>query len=203
MTPSHSMPKTIDLICPVCGKQFRSTQKRIDDGRGKHCSRSCSFKGIPRRKRIPIEEKFWQNVDQSGGPDACWEWQQHLENGYGRTSINRKQIGSHKVAWELVNGPMPEGLIACHTCDNRACCNPLHIYAGTSKDNAQDASRRKRNAHGERNASAVLTADQVAIIRRRLANGERRASLAREYGVAHATIDAIYKGKTWRDVEAA
>lgn len=104
-------------------------------------------------------DRFWSKVDRSG--DGCWEWQSVLTHeGYGRLVIEcpgstrknriRKGIPAHRVAWELTNGPIPDGLVACHRCDNRKCVRPGHIFLGTPSDNTQDRIRKGRSAKGER-----------------------------------------------------
>lgn len=60
--------------------------------------------------------------------------------------FERKMWRGNRLVWRLVNGPIPEGLFICHTCDNRRCVNPKHLYAGTAKQNAADNVIRKRHS---------------------------------------------------------
>lgn len=70
-------------------------------------------------------EKFWERVDQSGGPDACWLWMgPQTHQGYGR-STNGKQ--PHRIAWVLVGRELIPGLTLDHLCRNRLCVNPIHL----------------------------------------------------------------------------
>jgi hypothetical protein len=81
---------------------------------------------------------FWTAVDQSGGSDACWPWQRHRNpEGYGVTKLAGFRR-AHRLAWCLTNGPIPDGMLVCHTCDNPPCCNPAHLFLGTESDNRQD-----------------------------------------------------------------
>lgn len=91
----------------------------------------------------PFEPYFWSLVQKTEG---CWLWLGNLESGgYGRVWRNRRRVKAHRVAWELTNGPIPDGLFACHHCDNKKCVRPDHIFLGTPADNMQDWTRKGKN----------------------------------------------------------
>ena len=70
-------------------------------------------------------------------------------DGYGRFCIGSEQhahVRAHRFSWELANGPIPDGLNALHSCDNRPCVNPEHLFLGTHGDNVKDKVAKGRAA---------------------------------------------------------
>jgi hypothetical protein len=76
----------------------------------------------------------------------CIEWQGYLDkNGYGITSMGTVRDGTlkngvraHRKSWIEAYGPIPEGLLVLHRCDNPSCVNPEHLFLGTQSDNMRD-----------------------------------------------------------------
>lgn len=92
--------------------------------------------------------RFWGKVKR-GAPNECWEWQGgHFAQGYGITQWNRRNVGAHRVAYALTHGGELPDLYVCHSCDNRSCCNPAHLWLGTPQDNMTDMMRKGRAAGG-------------------------------------------------------
>lgn len=94
---------------------------------------------------------FWAKVDKSGGPEACWLWTGCLSGfGYGSFAMDHVKYNAHRLAWILVNGPIPKGdgfhgTCVCHRCDNPKCCNPRHLFLGSQNDNLKDMTRKGRH----------------------------------------------------------
>ena len=150
-----------------------------------------------RMKLKDFENRFWARVEKSEG---CWKWVGTPgRRGYGQVGLNYKVLTPHRVAYKLTRGPIPEDLEVCHTCDNRWCVRPDHLFAGTKKDNMQDASRKGRLACGERVHCSKLSGLAVLEIRHRYAAEQiRQRDLAAEYGVSQMTISGIVRRKIWK-----
>lgn len=148
-----------------------------------------------------FEEKaiaFWEKVDRSGGPDACWTWTGAVtaQHGYGCFGVQvGRTVGAHKLAWLLTNGDA-KGLCVLHRCDNRVCVNPAHLFLGTKQDNSDDKIAKRRHP-------TKLTEDQVREIKQALADGGSRgfqSQLAEKYGISDSQLSTIKLGKQWRHV---
>ena len=84
-------------------------------------------------------------------PNGCLEWTGRAGNGlgYGKIHFNGKQVYTHRVAWELVNGPIPNGLYILHSCDNPPCCELTHLSLGTHAENMADmVAKGRQPGHG-------------------------------------------------------
>lgn len=160
-------------------------------------------KGFAMFKKYTPEQRFWNKVDRSGGDDACWIWTARARfAGYGQIWWHGHVERAHRVAYELGRGPIPDGLFVLHSCDNPPCCNPAHLFLGTSKDNSDDMIQKGRDLHfrGEQHGRCKLTDAQVAEIRERYAaGGVTQIQLGAEFGVAHSQISRIVTRKNRQD----
>lgn len=154
-------------------------------------------------------DRFWAGVDKDGPEHPvlgkCWVWTKaDRGKGYGVLSINDREVATHRFAYVLLVGPIPNGLFVLHRCDNPSCVNPMHLYAGTHEQNMADKRVRGRAARGERNFNTKLTLGNVREIKRRLRDGGKANSpyaIAKDYGVWPNAITNIAKGRSWVHVE--
>lgn len=91
-----------------------------------------------------VEDRFWAKVRKS---DGCWEWTGSISRGYGQMSSKRGEspYKAHRLSYKIAHGEIPDGKQINHTCDNRVCVRPDHLYAGTQKENVRDVWERGRN----------------------------------------------------------
>ncbi len=157
--------------------------------------------------------RFWKHVDTSAGLFGCWLWTASTQDGYGQIAwpadeANHRLARAHRISWVLQNGEIPSGMFVCHSCDNRLCVNPSHLWLGTADDNNADMNAKGRQRHestkpfvlrGEQTPWSKLTAKQVAEIRQLWSQGDiRQRQLADRFGVSISHICGIVNGRYWR-----
>lgn len=153
----------------------------------------------------PIEIRFWNKVVKGV---SCWEWSGGKKGslGYGslHTKIDGKNLSvyAHRFSWELHNGPIPSGMIVCHTCDNPLCVNPDHLFLGTHKTNSEDRISKgrlgKTGRSGSANSQAKLTEEDVLEIRASVLTARE---LSEKFHIDKSRIYQIRNGKGWSHVE--
>lgn len=138
------------------------------------------------------------------GFENCWIWTGALTSrGYGCLALKRygelHRLSTHRIALAAWTDFDLDGEYhALHRCDQKDCFNPDHLYAGTRSDNMADAYVSGLLAPLQPHRS-LLVEDDIFTLLDSLLDGEKRSTLAREYGVGWQTIDDVVKGKTWRE----
>lgn len=135
-------------------------------------------------------KRFWLRVKKT---DGCWLWMGAIAGRYGQMA--RKP--AHRFSWELHYGPIPNGLFACHTCDNKLCVRPDHLFLGDASANMRDMVQKGRHPKQLRSYRAKLKPQDVHAIR---SSDKGAGILARHFGVDPSTILHIRKRLTWRHI---
>jgi len=146
------------------------------------------------RRLPPFEECYTVTADN------CWVWNYGKAwNGYGLLKVAGEQRRAHRYAWERAHGPIPEGLLVLHRCDNPPCVNPAHLFLGTTQTNVTDKMQKGRfvSCPGERNGTAKLTQKQVLRIRTLLNQGVFHKTIAAEFDVSPTLVWRIKVGRAW------
>lgn len=205
---------TIPRLCLQCGQPYLAKADLLKVGRGRYCGQNCMLRARNTSNLLPLDERFRSHVNREG---SCWLWTAALnKDGYGKVQVKGHTLHSHRVAWELVAGPIPENLHVLHTCDNPACVRnddkgwyeldgilyPRrgHLWLGSNLDNVRDMERKGRAVRGERSGMAKLTEAAINEIRERINQGESLNSIGRAFDVEGSTIASIRDGKTWTHI---
>lgn len=192
--------------CGYCHEPFRpkySTQE--------YCSAVCWNR---QQGSASVLDRFWANVDRSGGEDACWLWTGNLfaVSGYGRFFYTRQGIRhterAHRFSYTLAHGAIPDGVEVCHSCDARypvrsieyrRCVNPSHLFLGTRAENAADMVAKGRQIRGVDAPKAKLVPWKVRAIRAAYVPGEvTLEELGELFGVGKGNVKNIVDRETWR-----
>ncbi len=147
--------------------------------------------------------RFFSYVDGLN-TDGCWEWTGvENSNGYGRFSYKNRHRLAHRFAYSIFFGEVPIGMKVCHSCDNRKCVNPKHLWLGTQSENLADAVAKGRmrspDTRADRNGNTSLTWEKVRAIREMHDKGARKFHLASLFGVSPSTIGNITNHETWKE----
>lgn len=177
----------------VCDCGTVGLVRRKDLKRSKStCCRPCSYAA----QREPLAIRFERLVDRSAGVGACHPWIGALEpnSGYGIVTLSDgTHLKAHRVAWALVNGPIPEGALILHSCpggvDMRCCVNHRHLRPGDHAMNARDMI--EKADHGSQKHWTIAP----EIFRRR-ATGETQKSIAIAVGIPVASVNSILRRRS-------
>lgn len=123
--------------------------------------------------RLSVQERFERYIYYS--IDGCHYWLGGLSKyGYGKFTINKKSVVASRAAYQIYIGPIPNGLLACHRCDNPGCVNPDHLFIGTHQENLNDMSIKGRHLMDKCKNGHPLTSDNLYINIDRMRNKTNR-----------------------------
>lgn len=165
--------------CSRCGKEFVIEHARHK--RQVFCSVTCSANARP----VSDPSVRFRAKVAVGAPGDCWLWLgAHGAEGYGSFYFQKRVHPAHRAAWIIANGPIPDGLLVMHRCDNPRCVNPSHLQLGTYTDNSIDMVTKGRHR-------GKLRPEDVLAIR---ADGRLHRVIASEYGVSRTMVSNIKRG---------
>lgn len=178
-------PNPSGLCMCGCGEKTRlapQTNSATGTVRGKPLRYIAGHQGTKDPTR---PENYVVNKDT-----GCWEWAKSVTSGgYGSVCVNAKTSLAHRVFYERLVGPIPEGCEIDHLCRNRRCVNPDHLEAVPRSENLR------------RGDGTILTVDQVREIRRLWDTGRyRRREIAEMFGIASTTVQMVVHRHSWKDV---
>lgn len=184
----------------------------------RHCARptnrvtrchACAQRDVwRRRKGVDDLVAFIEDrVDRLPDLPGCWLWTQAWTStwrdgrfmaGYGVVQLQKRIWGAHRLSYTAYVGPIPTGLWVLHRCDTPPCCNPAHLFLGTSAENTRDKWKKGRGPLGETHPMHRLCEDDVRAIRREFRQRGDGPRLAQRYGVHPDHIGLIVRRGVWQ-----
>lgn len=182
----------------MCGIEFSQTYSPHYSRPRKFCSKRCRYR-INTERAIPFKVKFFHYVKKTNN---CWLWTGGCfkKTGYGAAHKGSKTISAHRLSWEIHNGEIPKSIFVCHSCDNKKCVNPSHLFLGSYLDNIADMVSKGRSLCGEKHSMAKLNNDSVIKIRNLKKNGITFKQLAKLFKINETHVKRIVYRKLWKHI---
>jgi hypothetical protein len=170
------------IPCVICSK----------DSIGRKLCKTCYYKirALNRLHEFPLlgpNDVFMERINKT---DSCWLWTGTKNTyGYGIFLLpGEVQVRAHRHSYEIHNGPIPEGMVIMHSCDNPPCVNPDHLKIGTRLENNRDSVKKRRNAYGSRNGQSKLSEEQISLIR---ADNRTHKLIADEFNISQSHVSRV------------
>lgn len=155
---------------------------------------------------VELIEKFWNNSRiNTADPNVCWEWNnKRRPAGYGMFYFRGKWFSAHRISFQIVKGDIPDGLFVCHSCDNKSCINPAHLFLGTNRDNILDAVKKGihgKNLHrGTRHYRSLVQETDIILIRRLAAKRFSHGQIADLFDMTRRNVTKIVNRANWKHI---
>ena len=148
-----------------------------------------------------VNQRFESKIVKEYNPEGCWLWNASKEKGgYGSFWNGKNICKAHRYSYELFREKIPKDLCVLHTCDNRWCVNPEHLWLGTYQDNAIDMVKKGRHCdvNGAKNGRAKLSTNDIYQIKKDFDDGMSVTNIANRLGVWNTTVYDILNRETWK-----
>lgn len=161
--PLFTKHKKICSIGGCCNKHFGNGLCAMHHGRVRRQG------NVESKIRVPLFGSAKERFDKSyiiNEITECWEWNRSLSaKGYAHMRMNYTNIQGHRLAYELYKGEIPLDMFVCHSCDNRKCVNPQHLWLGTNQDNMNDMVNKKRGRKKQLRICKIDSCDGIYYCR--------------------------------------
>ncbi len=142
----------------------------------------------PKHSLSQREKIIWLKSRTSASENGCWEWTSTLQKtGYGKIQdwLHKSRL-AHRAIYALAVAPIPVGMYVLHSCDNRRCINPEHLWLGTHADNQKDKVQKGRHNY-------KFSADEIDQIKRYHKYGIARVELRKAFQISTFWFDKVIK----------
>lgn len=153
-----------------------------------------------RSKFNPVDSAFLKSASEISD-NGCWNWKKTINSaGYGNVWFRGKLWVAHRVSFLIFRGEFNPNRMVCHTCDNRKCINPEHLFLGDAFQNCQDAIRKGRAkitvSRGEASPNAKLSWHVVGLIRKSSLGSHK---LSQMLGLRRDLVVSVKNNRVWRE----